>query len=1116
MIGEGGMGRVYAAQLHGPAGFHKLVALKLLRRDVRDQHPHARDRFVREGRLGGLLRHPNIVDTYELGEYDDTLFVAMEFVDGPSLGRLIRRHHNLPSRVALDVALQACSGLAHAHTLRVGGRAARLVHCDLKPANLLVDRTGQVKVADLGIARVAQELGMGGPGGGVVGTRGYMSPEQVFSLPIEATSDLFAMGVMLFEMVCGARLFQRASREDYAQALTDLEHRLPAIGARVDALVRGLGDVVCLCLRTRAADRFGSADELAAALRTVQAHATGPSLAGLLGAVPLADSGGSEPSSGGAETVMVDAASTPRGATNLSTELDSFFGRQADLEVLAEHFRAGARVVTLKGIGGTGKTRLSRRFGTLVVGEFPGGVWFCDLTEARSVLEVCQAVAGPLSLPLGSGDMAAVVALVGRAIAGRGPTLLVLDNFEQIVHTAGDTLAQWLELAPQARFLVTSRELLRLTGEVVIELGPLSDGEAVALLVARADGRGKGLAGAGPEVLQAIVSRLDKLPLAIELAAARAGLVSPEQLLERLDQRFRVLANRKRAGVTARQATMRGAIDWSWDLLGGPERAALAQLSVFRGGFTLDAAEAVVDLSVWPDAPWTMDVVGELWERSLLVSRDVDGLPRFSMYESIREYAEEKMDGTQLSDLQRRHAHHFAELGDRLAIEALDHRGGVRRRLSIVGELGNLVAATDAALEAREPEVAARCCQAAGRALHLCGPFELGITLTTKVLNAIPPNSAEHAVLLADLAKWHDALGRFRDGVPLGERAVARAVALERRDLEANALATYANLLQGAGDFDAAKAAYRRALDAFRELGDRRMEGVVIGSLALVAARENRNEEAEAGYLEALAVHRSIGNRRFEGVVLGNLALVLRRQLRRDEARVHLEAALVIQQEVRDRRFMSYTLNNLGKLLHDVGESERGLQMLEQSLAMSRELGDANGVAGATLQLAVVYENVGNREDARAYGELALGMCEELGFARWVGIAQGLLGRLSAGEGRVRAALGYLEPVATLDRDDEEGVMLLAALAECRARTGDLEGAHEALDRVGVLVADLEPQAAHVRYRCARAWLHFVEDDPLAARSELMEANVLARALALEPHLDVGYDLVRACEAMGL
>ena len=447
---------------------------------------------------------------------------------------------------------------------------------------------------------------------------------------------------------------------------------------------------------------------------------------------------------------------------NLPRERDAFVGRAADLAAVAARFDAGARVLTVLGPGGTGKTRLARRYGRGWLGDWPGGVYFCDLSDARTLESVFFVVALALDVPLGKGDPGVQL---GHAIATRGRCLVILDNFEQIVEHAEATVGRWADRASEAGFLVTSRERLHLAGEDVLPLEPLpldSEGVELFTLRARAQRPDFALTPTNRAAVQRIVALLDGLPLAIELAAARIRVLSPAQLVERLTDRFALLAGAR--GAADRQATLRGAIDWSWNLLLPWEQAALAQCSVFEGGFTLDAAEAVLDLSSWTDAPPIVDAVQTLVDKSLLrtwvpidQTRHALEEPYFGMYLTIHEYAAEKLatsgaDGQRAA--QERHGRYFARFGSDERLLTLYRHGGGARRRALMLELDNLVAACRRAVARGDGATAVATLRAAWEAVTTQGPFALAIDLGTQVdgLQQIDPTLRAAALTMVGRA----------------------------------------------------------------------------------------------------------------------------------------------------------------------------------------------------------------------------------------------------------------------------------------------------------------------------------------------------------------------------
>ncbi|HMA10166.1 MAG TPA: hypothetical protein VKP68_19960, partial [Ramlibacter sp.] len=408
----------------------------------------------------------------------------------------------------------------------------------------------------------------------------------------------------------------------------------------------------------------------------------------------------------------------------LQAERDSFVGRDQALLELGRRIAAGARLVSVLGLGGTGKTRLAMHFGWAWLGDFPGGVWFCDLSQARGLDGLVHAVAQGLEVPLGKADP---VTQLGHAIAGRGACLVILDNFEQVTRHAQDTLGRWLDRAADARFLVTTREVLGLPGEEVFALAPLPPAESADLFVQRAEAAKVGFVANAEDraAIAPLVELLEGLPLAIELAAARVRVMPPRTLLLRMSERFKLLASS--GGRVDRQATLRAVFDWSWELLSLPEKAALAQLSVFEGGLALEAAEAVLDLSAFENVPWPLDVLQSLVQKSFVRQVADD---RFDLLVSVQEYATEHLqtEGRYAGSgpdakkaAQARHIAWFAALGPDRSIEAN------------CADLDNLVTACRRAVTFGDGDSAAGALEGAWAALSLRGPFEAGVALAELV-----------------------------------------------------------------------------------------------------------------------------------------------------------------------------------------------------------------------------------------------------------------------------------------------------------------------------------------------------------------------------------------------
>lgn len=795
---------------------------------------------------------------------------------------------------------------------------------------------------------------------------------------------------------------------------------------------------------------------------------------------------------------------------NLPGEPNAFVGRTAELRALAQRLDAGARLLTVLGPGGTGKTRLVRRYGLTWLGDWPGGVYFCDLSDAQSIDDIHSAVAIALGIPLGRGEAGLQL---GHAIAGRGRCLVILDNFEQVVEHAPASLGRWLGRATEASFVVTSRARLHLSGEELFPLDPLPvPGDAIELFVQRARAQQAGFVlGEGNRAAVAEVVRLlDGLPLAIELAAARTRVLSAAQIVERLSDRFRLLAGA--GGPAARQATLRAAIDWSWDLLAPWEQAAFAQCSVFEQGFTLQAAESVLDLSAWPKAPETIDAIQALVDKSLLRSWIPAGQTRhgieepcFGMLLSLHEYAAEKLVGSGITDpceIEQRHERYFAGFGTDEAIESLYRHGGIRRRRALALQLENLVAACRRAAGRGHGDTAVAAFRAAWEVLDLQGPYALGAALgdTVLALDGLTPSSRVTALWTRALAAWR--AGRMDDAAAGLAQALALARASRERQREGGVLFSMGNLHGEQGRMDEAQRCYEAALAIQREVGQRRMEAVILANLGNVHGEQSRAEAARSCYDAALAIHRGIGNRSGEGTVLGNLGNLLCDQGRMDEARASYLQALAIAREVGSRSSEGGVLGNLGILDYEQGRLDEARAHLEAALAIHREVGNRPVEALVLANIGVAYRDQGRMAEARVHLETALAIHREVGNRRDEGFVLGNLGLLHVEQGRLEDARQHLEAALAAHREvgnRRHEAAVIGDLADLRVRHGQVA---EAL----VMLAEGEAILRHVadamelgKLLCIRGQAELKRGAVGAAQRALDEAESLAATTGAGP-----------------
>lgn len=553
--------------------------------------------------------------------------------------------------------------------------------------------------------------------------------------------------------------------------------------------------------------------------------------------------------------------------TNLPRPLSSFIGRQREVQGMLAMVRDGARLVTVTGPGGSGKTRLAIQVAGELLRDFRNGVFWVGLAPVRDAALVIEAIAQTLGAP---GDLAQHI--------GQREVLLLLDNFEQVVG-AGPEIASLAERCPNLHLLVTSRERLRVRGEVEYPALPLFEPEAIQLFCTRA--------GLEPDQTVAqLCQRLDRLPLALELAAARASVLTAAQILERLPQRLDLLRGGR--GVNARHATLRGTIGWSYELLHEEERRLFARLAVFSGGCTLEAAEEVTDAS--------LDTVQSLVDKSLLSPlRD-----RITMLETIHEYALERLEiSGEARVLERRHADFVLALLE----EAAPHLRAESREWLDRMELehDNLRAALERLEAADESQVVLRLAAKAWWFWSLRGHLAEGRRRVESALaDAERPSAARADALMgaADLA--------LDTGDHLAAKRRAEQALKLQRELGDVWGTAYSSMLLGLAfaatyDWSKAQRLFEDSLQLFRELEDEHQARQATRRLAWSHEKLGELESARALIEDNLNQARAAGDEFIEAKSLGSLAQYALDENCVDDAIPMLERAHRIHRNRRDQ-----------------------------------------------------------------------------------------------------------------------------------------------------------------------------------------------------------------------
>jgi non-specific serine/threonine protein kinase len=934
-LGAGGMGDVYLARDNR---LGREVALKML------PGPFARDPqrlalFRREALTLAALNHPHIAIIHGFEEPEPgTLFLVLERVEGESLAQRLAR-----GPLAVEEALQVCAKVAEA--LEVAHERG-VIHRDLKPGNVMLGPRGVVKVLDFGLARTAEPRTPGHSSPApppetwdgeatlvgasmddaaddeVVGTPGYMSPEQTRAEPQDARTDVFAFGCLLYECLSGRRAFTGQTLAEVFAATQEREADRSALPAATPSRVLELLD------RCLVKDVGGRLPEIRLA-RTEIEEALGIRRASAL-------------------RTGEGVAATPN---NLPGNATSFVGREQET---AECLRrlGQARLLTLTGVGGSGKTRLALQVAARLLPEYPDGIWFVDLAPVTEPDRVVVAMALSLGLRDEPGKTTAQ-ALVEHL--GSRRALILLDNCEHLVAASGDLAALLLKTCADVRLLATSREALGVAGEAsfaVPALGLPSEAiaadpdalrqfESVRLFLDRASQAKPGFdltAENGPAVGE-ICRRLDGIPLAIELAAARVKVLSAEQIRAKLDDRFRLLTGGSRTALP-RQQTLRATIQWSYDHLAELERQLLRCLAVFSGGWTLEAATAVWGEDA--DEFEVLDLITRLVDKSLIVVESTGESARYRYLETVRQYAAEQLDQAgETAVVSDRHLDFFLALGEAAEKELV----------------GSNQKEWFARLDAEHPNLLG--------ALAWCA--------------STPAGSEKGLRLGSALARFWSGRGNYELGRASLDRALRLDAAAAPTSARAGALVRLGGMALYQGDHAAARAPIEESLAIYRTLGDAKGIARSLSGLATVATYQCDYPAARGYGEEVLAGYEAAGDSRGAAVTLHNLACVALYEGAADSAAELFRRSLGLLRDVGDLKHTALTLAGLAEASARMGDLEASAGSLTGSLAIVREIGAKREGAYALEGAAELAFRLNDPDHAIRFLAAARSLREEIG-----------------------------------------------------------------------------------------------------------------------------------------
>ena len=931
-LGEGGMGEVYLAR---DTRLGREVAIKMLPADVAHD-PDRLGRFRREALTLAALNHPNIATIHGFEEGPGgALALILERVQGETLGDRLKRGLP-PVEEALGICAQIAEALEVAHEQGV-------IHRDLKPGNVMIGPRGLVKVLDFGLARSVQAGDVADVGeapapvagedppaprpggsappslagddthtqvGAVVGTPGYMSPEQAMGVPHDARADVFAFGCVLYECMSGRRAFPGQSDFEAMAAVMYAPHDATALPEHVPARV---GALIDRCLEKDPEQRMG---DIGAVRREIE------DVLGIRRASALRT---------GEEKVA-----TPN---NLPKQLPRLIGREAERRACFAQLERAA-LLTLTGVGGCGKTRLALALGEALLDERVDGVWFADfapLVDGQRVVETVALALGVREEP----GRPLLDSLVGHLARRRA--LLILDNCEHVMQASVVLVAALTQGCPDLRIVATSREALGVQGESVYAVPTLSlpdpgtqttatiaASEAVRLFAERAAAVRPGfeICEDNAAIVADVCRRLDGIPLAIELAAARVKILEVGQILEKLNDRFRLLTGGSRTALP-RQQTLRATLQWSYDQLHVEERAMMRALSVFAGGWTLGSATAICMES--GDEFEVLDLLARLADKSLVVvDRGGGASARYRFLETVRDYAREQLKAAdEEPPLRERHLRYFLALAE-TAEKQLTGPKQAEWFATLETEHDNLLASMRWCAYAPDgAQAALRLAGAVSRFWSVRGHYEIARRALLQALDLGDPEAANEprATALVRAAQFALAQGDRDAAKPLLERAADIYRTLDDARGVARALSGLSSVAIYRQDFETAERIGEESLGLYTKLEQKRGMALTLHNLGFVARCRGELERARARYEQALELERAIGDQESIALTGGERAVTLVRLGDLEGARAGLVEAMTLADSVEAKRVEVDLLDACAELALALGEAALALRL---------------------------------------------------------------------------------------------------------------------------------------------------------------------------------------------
>ncbi|TSD40249.1 protein kinase [Rhodococcus sp. KBS0724] len=950
-IGRGGFGVVYCC---AQPDLDRMVAVKVLNTDLDDVDTA---RFFREQRaMGRLSGHPNIVNILQVGATESGRpYIAMHYYRRGSLEARIRQHGPIPLDELLRVGVKIAGAVETSHRLGI-------LHRDIKPANILLNDYGGPALSDFGIARIPGSFETGT--GIVAGSPAFTAPEVLRGDPPSPASDVYSLGATLFSGLTGHAAFERRSGERVvAQFLRITAQPVPNL--REQGIDDDVSAVIECAMAADPQDRLSLAD-LGDELRLLQLRRGFIVDEMALHADQSAQQWKDSPAPTGPRSTERATFGQRRFSSHslrgtkgkLPVELTNFVGRRRELTE-TKAMLASSHLVTLTGIGGVGKTRLALRVAENMRREFDDGVWLVELAELSDGSLLTEVIAGELGLWDHSAMSLHDVLL--EFFRSR-ELLLVLDNCEQVVDAAAELSGTLLRACSRMRILATSREPLGVDGEAVFRVPPLmvpdpeqqssSQGlnsyDAVTLFVDRAAAAVAGfeLTDDNKMAVAQICHRLDGLPLPIELAAARLQAMSPQQILQRLTDRYALLTRGSRVA-PSRQQTLRLCIDWSYELCTSVEQRVWSRSSVFAGSFELDAAEQVCGVGL--DADVLLDAVTTLVDKSILIREESGRVVRFRILETLRDYGREKLlQSGEYPQVQRRHLDWYEQLA--LAAEA---EWISSQQLQWISRLGREQSNLREALEfcaTHAPDIG----------LHIAAalfPFWLSQSLFgegRRWLDRLLSQDPERPTVVRVKALYANSmLAELQGELPIGVARVqeGRALAARSADPVIHAVVAYSDgvLALFSGDLRRASSCLHHALATFGSWDGHLLHIGALHMLGMAHELLGEMDQALHCYEQVLAITEVRGEAMYRAYALWGMGMAVWRRGDAIQAGQQLEQSLRLAQKVNNPRTVATCLEVLAWISVDERDAHRAVVLMSAAKEMGNSIGAADVVFPAML-----------------------------------------------------------------------------------------------------------------------------------------------------------------------